>query len=173
MSQRGREIRKREERRWAKRRPEHEGKKEKGDRKRKESNSGWTGADLSWLAIRRTSRPWRLLPSGNLTSAKSSALRAPVGVKLPLTGPQGFSTSFFFSPLPQTELNDHAAISLFFIKAFYSRSELKKEKRQRQEENVCTSDLYRFLWSGRVTRYGVRCKMYNQYVNEGQFWAAS
>ena len=28
-----------------------------GDRKRKESNSGWTAADLSWLAIRRTSRP--------------------------------------------------------------------------------------------------------------------
>lgn len=33
------------------------GGKEEADRKRKESNSGWTGADLSWLAIRRTSRP--------------------------------------------------------------------------------------------------------------------
>lgn len=35
----------------------HDGEKGEGDRKRKESNSGWTAADLSWLDIRRTSRP--------------------------------------------------------------------------------------------------------------------
>lgn len=81
------------------------GEKGEGDRKRKESNSGWTAADLSWLDIRRTSRPWRLLPSGKLTSAKSSALRAAVGVKLPLTGPQGFSMSFFFCFLPNLKLS--------------------------------------------------------------------
>lgn len=47
-----------------------------------EGDSSWTLADLSWLAIRRTSRPRRLQPGGNLTSAKSRALRAPVEVKL-------------------------------------------------------------------------------------------
>lgn len=33
------------------------GGKGEGDRKRKEGNSGWTGTDLSWLDIRRTSMP--------------------------------------------------------------------------------------------------------------------
>jgi len=103
--ERGREMGdKRDEKIWAReegdkekkeseRGPKHEGERKLEIEKRK-SNSGWTGADLSWPAIRRTSRPWRLLPSGSLTSAKSSALWAPVGVKLPLTGPQRFSMLF-------------------------------------------------------------------------------